>query len=81
MEFGKKALDFRLKKLYFNYLDIGNSYDILGDINCKKGEKMEIIKCYKNAISIYTKSFSENNQKTQKVILKLKNLQMCVDFI
>ncbi|ETO04297.1 hypothetical protein RFI_33100, partial [Reticulomyxa filosa] len=72
MEFGKKVLDLRLKKLDFNHLDVGNSYNILGYINCKNSEKMEASKCYENAISIYTKNFGKNNKKTQEVMAKIE---------
>ncbi|ETO35922.1 putative tetratricopeptide TPR2 protein [Reticulomyxa filosa] len=74
MKFGKKALDLRLKKFDSNHPEVGNSYDILGDINYKKGDKMEAKKCYENTLSIYTQKFGENNQKIQEVMLKLKNL-------
>ncbi|ETO11633.1 hypothetical protein RFI_25741, partial [Reticulomyxa filosa] len=73
MEFGQKALDLRLKKLDSNHPGIGNSYNILGNINSKKGDKMGAKKCYENALSIYTQKF-ENHQKTQRVMSKLKNL-------
>ncbi|ETO01517.1 hypothetical protein RFI_35923, partial [Reticulomyxa filosa] len=60
-------------KLDSNHPDVGNTYNILGDINCKKGNKIEAKKCYENVLSIYTQKFGENHQKTQGIITKLKN--------
>ncbi|ETO17357.1 hypothetical protein RFI_19965, partial [Reticulomyxa filosa] len=61
------------KKLDSNHPDVGNTYSILGDINCKKGNKIEAKKCYENVLSIYTQKFGENHQKTQGIMTKLKN--------
>ncbi|ETO04363.1 hypothetical protein RFI_33033 [Reticulomyxa filosa] len=74
MEFGKKALDLRLKKLDSNHPHVGDTYGILGYINYKKGNKMEAKKFYENALSIYTQKLGKNNQRTQNVILALKKL-------
>ncbi|ETO06084.1 hypothetical protein RFI_31312, partial [Reticulomyxa filosa] len=74
MEFGKKALNLKLNKLDSNHPNVGNTYNILGDINYKKGDKIEAKKCYENALSIYTQKFGKDHQDTEKVMSKLENL-------